>query len=418
MNTFFKYILICLLVVSPRLSAQIVSVGHTATENSEYSENDKLYFYTDSAAAELSAATHAGTNITYTWEKYDIDNGSWINSITSNNPDFPNTTIEDGAYRVTVNDNGVVVRQDVCWTFVPRILTLEVETIVSDCFNLQLTANTTTKPLNYVNPANGDSSSVNYQLSYEWTSDPASDASTETVARPTMDAPTEPITYTVKAIAFNGAHSLEADFVYDEPIAVKADFTFDVTDRGNKNELPVNTKFTGLTEYTGSSEISVSLNDSSKGFIDSYTIEIENESGINVGLDLQLLDKTFKELGTYKMFVTVKNSNSECSDKQELGPIKIEEIYLELPNVFTPDGDGTNDEFMAVYTSIKEFKMIVFNRWGRKVFQTSDPGEAWDGKIGGKDAAEGVYFYVVTAKGYNKGEERKREGPVHLLRGK
>lgn len=417
MNTLFKYILICLLVVSPRLSAQIVSVGHTATENSVYSENDKLYFYTDSAAAELSAATHAGTNITYTWEKYDIDNGSWINSITSNNPDFPNTTIEDGAYRVTVNDNGAVLRQDICWTFVPEFISLKVDTIYSNCTNIKLTANTTTKPLNYVNPANGDPYTINYQFDYAWSSDPVSAATVNTDAQPIMNAPVEPTTYIVEVKAFKGASSLSANFVYDEPKDVEANFTFDVTDRENLNEI-TDSKFTNLTSFKGSSEVVVFINDLSKGLNKSYTIEFETTDGEEKPTETDLIEITFDKLGSYKMHITVKNDISGCTDLQTLDPIEITDFYIDLPNVFTPDGDGMNDKFAAVYRSVKEFKMIIFNRWGRKVFQTTDPGEAWDGKIGGKNAAEGVYFYVVTAKGYNKGEERKREGPVHLLRGK
>ena len=414
MNTLSKYILFFLLVVSSQLSAQIVSVGHTATENAEYSQDDKLFFYADISSAELSAAAPAGTNITYTWEKY--DNGNWSEVMTINTSTF--IDVNEGAYRVSVKDNGSIVRQDVCWAFEPEILTLEVDTIFSDCTNIQLSTKTTTKPLNYVNPANGNPYTVNYQLSYEWSSVPASSASTKTEAQPTMKAPAEPTTYTAKAIAFNGAHSLDADLVYDEPKAVKANFNFNVTDRENPNELPGNTKFTGITEYTGSSEILVFINDSSKGLNKSYKIDFITENGEEKPTENDLIEITFDKLGSYKMKITVKNDISGCSADTILGPIKIEEIYLGIPDVFTPDGDGINDKFMAVYTSIKEFKMIVFNRWGRKVFQTTDPGEAWDGKIGGKDAAEGVYFYVVTAKGYNKGEERKLEGPVHLLRGK
>ncbi|SMO57156.1 gliding motility-associated C-terminal domain-containing protein [Saccharicrinis carchari] len=419
MNTLFKYIFIFLLAASSQLSAQTVSIvsdNATASGNAAYPQKDTLFFYADIASATLSVAPISGSNVTYTWDKY--ENGGWTEVMTINVPDFP-AVINEGAYRVTVNNNGVFVGQDVCWTFEPRILTLEVDTIFSDCTHIQLTTNTTTKPLNYLNPANGNPYTVNYELAYEWSSEPAGDANTYTEAQPTMEAPVEPITYAATAIAFNGAHSLEANFVYDDPKAVEANFTFNVTDRENKNELPINTKFTGITEYTGSSEILVFINDSSKGLNKSYTIDFNTntEGGEEKPTENDLIEITFDKLGEYYMDVSVKNDLSGCTDLTPLGPIKIEEIYLGIPNVFTPDGDGINDEFMAVYSSIKEFKLIVFNRWGRKVFQTTDPGEAWDGKIGGKDAAEGVYFYVVTAKGYNKGEERKYEGPVHLLRG-
>lgn len=68
-------------------------------------------------------------------------------------------------------------------------------------------------------------------------------------------------------------------------------------------------------------------------------------------------------------------------------------------NVFTPNGDGINDNFLLnEYSSgfIKEFHIQVFNRWGRKVFEADDLSGQWDGKIKGNNATDGVYYWMAT----------------------
>jgi gliding motility-associated-like protein len=72
---------------------------------------------------------------------------------------------------------------------------------------------------------------------------------------------------------------------------------------------------------------------------------------------------------------------------------------LLVPNVFTPDGNGMNDEFRVVYRSIKEFNCKVYNRWGHLVYEWSDPAKGWDGTVNGRPVAEGAYYYVIRALG-------------------
>lgn len=68
----------------------------------------------------------------------------------------------------------------------------------------------------------------------------------------------------------------------------------------------------------------------------------------------------------------------------------------ELPNTFTPNGDGANDLFTPrkPYRFVSRVDFKVFNRWGEKVFETTDPELKWNGKdFNGKDLPSGVYFY-------------------------
>jgi gliding motility-associated-like protein len=81
------------------------------------------------------------------------------------------------------------------------------------------------------------------------------------------------------------------------------------------------------------------------------------------------------------------------------------------PNVFTPNGDGVNDRFFIPGgEGIRDFKLVIYNRWGRQVFETNDGSEAggWDG-AGHKD---GVYYYIAT--GDRRGESYQEQGTITL----
>jgi gliding motility-associated-like protein len=82
---------------------------------------------------------------------------------------------------------------------------------------------------------------------------------------------------------------------------------------------------------------------------------------------------------------------------------------LEMPTLFTPNGDGKNDRFVAkIIRGIPSATLEIYNRWGQKLFTTTDLKQAgWDGS----GATEGVYFWVVRYRNF-KGEEKVRSGVV------
>jgi gliding motility-associated-like protein len=70
---------------------------------------------------------------------------------------------------------------------------------------------------------------------------------------------------------------------------------------------------------------------------------------------------------------------------------------LNIPNVFSPNGDGLNDFFRIAYDGDELFHLQIIDRWGVKYYDTRNREQAWDGKdLNGNEAAEGVYFYTVT----------------------
>ncbi|MCX8143309.1 MAG: gliding motility-associated C-terminal domain-containing protein [Bacteroidia bacterium] len=91
---------------------------------------------------------------------------------------------------------------------------------------------------------------------------------------------------------------------------------------------------------------------------------------------------------------------------------------IEVPNVFTPNGDGVNDYFILHTTNLTEINCTIMDRWGVKMYEvTTDKGNIqWDGKtMGGKDAPTGTYFYIIKAKGLD-GKEYENKGFISLIR--
>ena len=93
---------------------------------------------------------------------------------------------------------------------------------------------------------------------------------------------------------------------------------------------------------------------------------------------------------------------------------------FEVPNVFTPNGDGFNDYFEIVSQNIYSFEIRVYSRWGLLIHKGSNLDLPWNGKILGEDAIEGVYFWHIIYQEYNgQGggyEEKIVKGTVTLMR--
>lgn len=74
-------------------------------------------------------------------------------------------------------------------------------------------------------------------------------------------------------------------------------------------------------------------------------------------------------------------------------------VYIELPNVFTPNNDGINDLYKIKHNNIDEMTVFVHNRWGHVVRQYDGLTDGWDGRTAlGKKCSDGTYFIVVQAK--------------------
>ena len=126
-------------------------------------------------------------------------------------------------------------------------------------------------------------------------------------------------------------------------------------------------------------------------------------------------DYTFTKAG--KTYVTLyANLGNQERDSSRIC-VTISGSKLLMPNAFTPNGDTHNDVYKAKeYQSIVEFHAYIFNRWGQKLYEWTNPAEGWDGNYNGSPVKEGVYFVVVKARGAD-GIVYNIRKDVNLLRG-
>jgi gliding motility-associated-like protein len=88
---------------------------------------------------------------------------------------------------------------------------------------------------------------------------------------------------------------------------------------------------------------------------------------------------------------------------------------LQVPNVFTPNGDGINDNFGVTTDGTTVYEFTVFTRTGTRVFHSLSPRVFWDGKnLAGYEVPEGVYYYVLEESGEKDAETNA--GFIHLFR--
>jgi len=117
--------------------------------------------------------------------------------------------------------------------------------------------------------------------------------------------------------------------------------------------------------------------------------------------------------GTY--YVTVSQGGCSTTDSMFIG----NDCYLDIPNAFTPNGDGVNDYFMPrqlLSSGLTSFKMEIFDRWGELLFQTTNiDGRGWDGRFNGVMQPQGVFVYMIDAS-FKDGSVQHYNGNVTLLR--
>lgn len=125
---------------------------------------------------------------------------------------------------------------------------------------------------------------------------------------------------------------------------------------------------------------------------------------------------TFKFPGTYTVWAFI--TKNPCLDTV-IKVITVEApSRLEVPNIFTPNGDNANDVFYLHTTNLTNISMKIFDRWGHLVYELeSGTGNVlWDGKNQyGKECSEGTYYYTLKATG-SDGNNYEQKGNISLVR--
>ncbi len=117
--------------------------------------------------------------------------------------------------------------------------------------------------------------------------------------------------------------------------------------------------------------------------------------------------------GIYTVTQRVSNSLG-CVDSITKTVVVTE--LINIPNVFTPNGDGVNDVFHIEGASLKIYSIDIYNRWGQVVFSSTDPNIDWTGRSNsGTEEANGTYYYILKATSYSN-TVYDRRGYVQLIR--
>ena len=113
----------------------------------------------------------------------------------------------------------------------------------------------------------------------------------------------------------------------------------------------------------------------------------------------------------------VKVSTDSCSSMDSINIVFRDcEIKLELPNIITPNNDGSNDLFLPLQSkNIEKINTQLFNRWGNLIFETDNLQIEWDGKSKGQLVADGIYFWIVNYTDIN-GKVEMMKGSVTVMK--
>ncbi len=117
--------------------------------------------------------------------------------------------------------------------------------------------------------------------------------------------------------------------------------------------------------------------------------------------------------GTYTDIFVAANG---CDSVRRLNLTIKNNCGIYIPNSFTPNNDGLNDLFKpTINLAFQKYRFIIFNRYGKKIFETYEYWKGWDGTYKGKEQAMGSYVYRISFTNIN-GYETENNGTVLLIR--
>lgn len=148
---------------------------------------------------------------------------------------------------------------------------------------------------------------------------------------------------------------------------------------------------------------------SNSQFENAYLWNFEN----NVWSTLKNPSYQYKEEGFYN--VQLEAINRICSDTVSKLIYVFGSNNIYIPNAFTPNQNGLNEEFKVLYKNLKGAILTIYNRWGQLIFTSNDVNKGWDGTFDGNPCQQDVYYYVVDYKTTDN-EAKQLKGNFTLLR--
>jgi gliding motility-associated-like protein len=404
-----RYFFLIVAVLLPFISeAQLSAPGMSAVRYTSYPSapavKDPVFIYCNSAGSQkgtLNAASPGGTGpfdfSWYGWSDVTKSFSTFIYTETGVSTSSLNN-LDEGGYKVIIS--GGFDTSLVGWIFVDKPYS-SAELQNRTCDYVALKGKAAVDTFFYKNPADGLPVKLSNGVRFLWSSVPTSSIPFPDfeINPQTFNPPLEDVTYNLQVTDSFGCIS-ESSFFY-ESIHVKADFSVDP----DKGEAPLEVAFTDK---------------SIRAF--KYTWEFGDDT-ISELADPE--PHIYYKPGEYSVKLTIE-SVLHCIDSMRFDKIEVELSKLDIPNVFTPNGDGINDNFMVESKSLRYISVEIFSRSGMKVYSYYGEGESvkewlgWDGNINNSSikASPGVYFYLIRAYGWDDVEYdgKKYRGFVYLYR--
>jgi gliding motility-associated-like protein len=402
------------------------------TEYSSGAQDDIHIFCGNKGEVNASLIASSANNepARFDWQKYNSSTGIFIDFTTVTSDDGKSTImdLQDGCYRVKITTTSGE-ETHTAWVF-NNYYVATASIPQSDCDYFTLQGEFETPTFTYTDLTTGQAKELNKEIQVKWMVDGV-DFSKVTTTK-VFDPPTKNTDYTFEVSdRFECLVNTDVEYI---SIVTKASFTHENEDQGeyndpNKPEAPLTVTFTNTSKNGDADQYEwfffkdrdkIDEEEAAGTFKDSIMDILYNESPVY----------TYEATGTYMVKLVSKKTSefTTCTDTFYMKDyIVIDSSFIMAPNVFTPNGDNKNDNFAISFLSMKSMKVTIFNRWGKvlHVWENNNiPGfskivteSVWDGKVGGRYASPGVYYYVVEGVGRD-GKRRKESSFFHLFRGK
>ena len=427
----------CFILASEQGFSQITSTAD-AVVPTEYSSGaqDQIHVFCSEKGelkASLIASYPQGETGNFEWSKYNSSTGIFdlYSNDQSGNQTSTISNLTDGCYRVNLT-TASGAKSYTAWVF-NNYLEVKAEISLSDCNSFTLGGTFDSSNMAYIDLSTGQPKELNKQIEVEWSTDEG--MVSHVLTSQVFDPPTKNTNYTLEVTDRFGCVG-KADVLYYS-LVTKALFTYKLEDQGKGSnseeiEAPATYTFTNTSEngdpgkfewYFYKSTQQINEEKDAGTFKDSIQDIIYSDNPVY----------TYEKTGAYKVKLVSKkiSESTTCTDYFYMKDyIVIDSSFIDAPNVFTPNGDGANDEFVVKFFSMKTVKFTIFNRWGKILHvwesnniqgfyntKASVPQSVWNGKVGGNMATPGVYFYVVEGEGRD-GKKRRANGFFHLFRDK
>ena len=425
------------LIFTPEHGFSQISSGANEIISTEYSSGnqDMIHVFCgnkDELNASLTANYPNGETGNFEWQKYNpiIGDFDFYQNDLSGSSSSTISNLADGCYRAKLNTTSGEVFYT-AWVF-NNYIEASAEIPYSDCDYFTLEGAFDSPVLEYVDLTTGQAKQVFKDIQVKWLE--GSTGVSSVLTSKIYSPPAKDTQYTLQVTDRFGCIGT-ANVTY-QSIVTNASFEYTLDEHKSdtqKNEAPLTVTFTnnsengisGKYEWFIYKDLKIILEEKeAKTFKDSISEIIYSDNPVFV----------FENTGSYK--VKLVSNSGTCTDTMYMSDyIIVDESFIEAPNAFTPNGDGTNDIFAVKFFSMKTVKISIFNRWGKTVhvwesnnvkgfYNTASSEGAnyaaesvWNGKIGGKMATPGVYYWVAEGIGRD-GIKRSENGFVHLFRDK